>query len=639
MDVLTAVVRALLPEEVLQHRPAEVVASRVWQLIQANPNGTLRDEFERLLRLLNTRLGGLLLTGKAKPFQHHSIQPAEAVLTRMANSRNPARRQAFQALKRLIMLVVYGDTMDGEPNPLWSELGYPCVPIPEQTDDIRTWQPLALTGNQHLQADYIIVGSGAGGSVVAEALSERGFDVLVLEKGYDCPASRSGLNELAGFKRYFLNQGVLATRDLSVAILAGCAVGGGTTVNWTTCIRAPDSVIEEWRSEYRLSEWNCDLFDRLYSEVEQEIGVTGQVDVPNRPNALLAQGCERMGLDVKPTKRNVKNCNERCGPCMFGCPHGAKQSTPRTYLERAAKHGMRLLARANARQIISGDRVEGPYVGSDGKTYSLTAKAGRGIVVAAGALETPALLMRSLSHPQLGKNLRLHPTAVVIGMYADPVEPWRGAPQSVYSDTLLDMDGRGYGVLLETPALYPGMAASALPWQGREDHWNLLKRLRHSAAFIAIARDCGTGRVKLGRDGEPVFEYGLDKKSAKHLIQGMIMLLKMHFAAGALEAGMIHQSPLRFTREAFVDMEAGDMNLFRNLLDYAPGRLPLYSAHQMGTCRASGDPRLGVTDPIGKVWGTQNLYIADASLFPTAVGVNPMLTVMAVAKWVAAHIP
>lgn len=638
VDVLVAVARAMLPEEVLQHRPAEVVAARVWELIQANPNGTLRADFEQAIRFLHSSFGAFIFYGKTKPFTKYIPSEAESILKQMANSRSSIRRRVFQAFKRLIMLVAYGGTIEGSPNPLWKELGFPGAPRILSVSEKRKWQPLALNGEQTLNADYIIVGSGAGGSVVASALAERGLDVLVLEKGYDCPAAESGLNELEGMSRYFLNQGILTTRDLGITILAGSAVGGGTTINWTTCMRVPGQVFEEWQREHGLTEWNSELFDRLYDEVEKEMGITEQPDPPNRPNALLKRGCEVMGLEARPTKRNVSGCQRRCGFCTFGCPYSAKQSTPLTYLERAAQHGMQLLPRANVRQIID-DCVEGYYTGADGETYSFTARAGRAVVLAAGALETPALLMRSFRTPQAGRNLYLHPTAVVVGYYNQPVDPWEGAPQSMYCDTALNLDDRGYGVLLETPAMYPGIGAAALAWEGRNEHWDRMKRIRHSAAFLAIARDCSRGRVWLGKDGEPVFEYRLHKKTAKHLIQGMMLLLTVHFGAGAVEATTLHQPPASVTREQFAGVTQGETDWHAGLMNTAPNRLPLYSAHQMGTCRASGNRTKGVTDPTGKVWDTWNLYIADASLFPTSLGVNPMLTIMAAAKWVASNIP
>lgn len=638
LDVLTAIARAMLPEEVLQYRPAEVVAARVWELIQANPNATLRADFEQAIRLLHSSFGAFIFFGKTKPFTRYIPSEAESVLKQMANSRSPIRRRAFQAFKRLIMLVAYGDTIEGSPNPLWKELGFPGAPRILSVPEKRKWQPLALNGEQALNADYIIVGSGAGGSVVAAALAEQGFDVLVLEKGYDCPAAESGLNELEGLNRYFLNQGILTTRDLGITILAGSAVGGGTTINWTTCMRAPGQVFEEWQREHGLTEWNSELFDRLYDEVEKEMGITEQTDPPNRPNALLKRGCEVTGLEARPTKRNVNTCRQRCGFCTFGCPFGSKQSTPLTYLEWAAQHGMQLLPHANVRKI-SDDHLDGYYTGADGETYPFTARAGRAVVLAAGALETPALLMRSFRMPQAGRNLYLHPTAVVVGYYNQPVHPWEGAPQSMYCDTLLDLDGKGYGVLLETPAMYPGIGAAALAWEGRNEHWDRMKRMRHSAAFLAIARDCSSGRARLGKDGEPVFEYRLHKKTAKHLIQGMMMLLTVHFGAGAVEATTLHQPPVRVTREQFAALTRERSDWHARFLNTTPNRLPLYSAHQMGSCRASGNRAMSVTDPTGKVWDTRNLYIADASLFPTALGVNPMLTIMAAAKWVASNIP
>jgi choline dehydrogenase-like flavoprotein len=260
------------------------------------------------------------------------------------------------------------------------------------------------------------------------------------------------------------------------------------------------------------------------------------------------------------------------------------------------------------------------------------------VVVAAGGLETPALLLRSgLKHSALGKNLYLHPTTAVAGVYAETVRPWEGPPQTVLCETHAALDGN-FGARLEVAPAHPGLLALALPWHGARDHRRRMQQAAHVSTIIVLTRDASGGRVRVRRDGRAEIEYRPGARELAHMKRGLAAAVRVHVAAGAEEVITLHSRPQvliakNATPAAVEDYCAGVSSaaLDRNWST-------LFSAHQMGTCRMGADPGSSVCDEHGAVRGIGGLYVADASLFPASSGVNPMVTVMAVAKIVGEEV-
>jgi choline dehydrogenase-like flavoprotein len=247
------------------------------------------------------------------------------------------------------------------------------------------------------------------------------------------------------------------------------------------------------------------------------------------------------------------------------------------------------------------------------------------VVVACGAIETPRLLMRSgIAPPMTGKHLHLHPAVAIFGEFAEPVEPWHGPMQSVVCNEFSFLD-EAYGFKLEAVPAHPGLGALALPWQGREAHRAQMERMRYGATLIALVRDRGAGSVSA--DG---IRYALDPYDARHVRLGMERLSELLLAAGAQTVRSLHQRQLVL----HADAAAGEREAFFSALRSAPAganRMPVFSAHQMGTARMHRERTSGVVDGRGRLYGTDGVTIADASVFPAASGVNPMLTIMALA--------
>jgi choline dehydrogenase-like flavoprotein len=276
--------------------------------------------------------------------------------------------------------------------------------------------------------------------------------------------------------------------------------------------------------------------------------------------------------------------------------------------------------------------VEGTYADPQGERRPVRIVS-RKVVLAAGALETPAILTRSgLKSLHLGQHLFLHPTVAVTGLYPSPIESWKGPPQTVVCDEFSDLL-EGYGYRIEAAPAHPGLMSVGIPWASARAHRREMQRVRYAAPFIVLTRDSNSGRVRFTPTGQPYFEYRLGREEKKLIRHGMVRVAQMHHAAGAERIITLHTTPLAWDRESGVSIDKFCKEI--DAASTAPNRLPLFSAHQMGTCRIGSDQASAVCDGGGAVFGLSGAYVADASLFPASSGVNPMITIMALALHVA----
>ncbi len=392
------------------------------------------------LRALDSRAANALLGRGAVRLRDLSADRREAVLVSWATSRLSGRRTAFQTLKRLACFFAYADPGPaGVVNPLWARIGY--VPIEEPvTPDAPAIRPHEFSDGPAaavtLDADVAIVGSGAGGGVAAAALAAAGRDVIVIESGSYVPEAGMSPGELDGFDRLYLDHGLTATSDLGIAILAGSTLGGGTVVNWATCFAPPDWLRAEWTAEHGLEGFDGSETASDVADLRAELAFAPPPGIPPKDRAIL-EGASALGWATAPVLRDADGCGD-CGACGFGCRRGAKRSGPRVHLAKAARYGARFLVRARAERLLFEQGkvagLTGEVERADGSLISFTVGA-RQVVVAAGALRTPALFVASgIGHPALGSNLRLHPVAVVAGRMPWPVEMWRGTMQAASSN-------------------------------------------------------------------------------------------------------------------------------------------------------------------------------------------------------------
>lgn len=601
-------------------------------------------EFARLLDLLGSRALGATWLGPMRPVTALSPEEREAMLRRWSLSPIPVLRQGFLTLKKLAGMLFYGTSEPEAPNPNWAAIGYegPLALPPSSAPSLSVLVPEAdLT----LSCDTVVVGSGAGGGVVAGELAEAGEEVIVLEKGPYVDYAGFEQREAEALDRLYEQHGALVTRDGAVSVLAGSCLGGGTTINWAGSFRTPEDVLRQWAEEHAAPHFVSDAFRQGFEALEEALGVGTERGRHNPQNEALLRGCRALGLPVEDIPRNTRAPASEAewralGYSGLGDRLALKQGMAETYLRRAAAHGARLLADTEAEWIViqSGRAVglEAVHRGPGGRRHRVTVRARR-VVVAAGALHTPALLRRSgIEHPHLGRHLFLHPTVAVAARYGQPMQPWFGPMMSAVSNALTHLDGL-YGVKLETPPVHPGILALALPWRSGEQHKGVMAQAEHVGAFIVLTRDRDGGVVRLDRRGRPVLHYRLSAFDRAHLLRGIVEAARIHLAAGAEEVHFPHNAAPVFRREE------GEASLERLLAGiarwgWAPNRFPLFSAHQMGTCRMGGDASRHPVDPEGAVRGTRNLYVADASAFPSSSGANPMLSVQAIAHFTAQHL-
>ena len=623
-----------------------------------------------VLRVLESRLVNLLLTGRPVAFRDRTPADRERVLLGWATSRFPLRRSAFQAFRKLLTFLAYADPgPPGSPNPLHAAIGY-LPDRPPVTAQLAAIRPLDIHARPAgpgadepvtLEADVVVVGSGAGGGVMAAELSREGRSVVVVEAGPFLDEAHLPADEMDAYSRVYLNDGLLTTWDGAVTMLAGSGVGGGTLVNWMTCIAVPGEVRAEWARDHGIDGIDGAAFDEDVAVVERELGVAEAVVIPPKDGVIL-RGAGALGWEAAPIRRNATDCDD-CGSCPFGCARGAKQSTMRVHLTSAMAAGARIADRARVARVLveegravgieaavmlvdpaTGEPIDGP--GGDPlrpRTRRLIVRAAQ-VVVAAGALRSPAVLLASgLDHPGIGRHLRIHPVPVVAGLFDDPIDMWRGTMQAARSLQFGRSEGRRNGYVIESAPGHPGLIGLALPWEGTDAHANMLGRIRHIAPLIAITRDGGEGRVRLTGSGTARIDYRLDERGVATLRHALVSMGRIARAAGARQIVAVGTPPRWHGRDGFAPgQEDRSFVVFEDALrsfDFAPNRGSVFSAHQMGSVRmgaAVAEP----CDPDGRVRTRDGrvipgLYVGDGSLFPTAIGVNPMVTIMGLARRVA----
>ncbi len=492
----------------------------------------------------------------------------------------------------------------------------------------------ALTQDITLDADVAIVGSGAGGGTAAEILAKAGLKVVVLEEG---PLKRSAdfrMRESEAYPHLYQDSAARKTRDKAINILQGRCVGGGTTVNWTSSFRTPPATLAWWQREFGLTGFSVDDLAPWFAQMETRLSIGPWEVAPNANNEALARGAKRIGISASAIRRNVVGC-WNLGYCGMGCPTNAKQSMLVTTIPAALANGATLVTRVRARSVaLQGGRVsllEGNAMNAQGVAptpRSVRVRA-RAFVMAAGAIGTPALLLRSGvpdPHAILGKRTFLHPAVVSAALMPDRVDAFAGAPQTIYSDHFLEtqpIDGP-LGYKLEAPPLHPVLTAITLPDDGVA-HARWMQDFSRMQVLIALLRDgfhpdSQGGTVRLRDDGTPQLDYPLLPVLWDGARRALRSMAEIQFAAGAQTVMPVHAQGAAFTN--FADARAA-IDAFA----LQPLVTPVVSAHVMGGAPLGPDPKRAVVASSGRHHQVENLYVFDGSLFPTSIGANPQLSI------------
>lgn len=504
-----------------------------------------------------------------------------------------------------------------------------------QASGLRVHQASDVTRDHlQLEADAVIVGSGAGGAVSAYELAKRGFKVLVLEAGPYVPSKDFTENFTDSLDTLYQDHGSQSNSDGDLLVLQGACVGGSTVVNGCVCFRTPDFILQDWQRDFGLSELTAEELSPYFDEVEKNLAVhdNGEHEIPQH-GRLIRAGANRLGWSVKPLKRNIRQCG-LTGHCLSGCKTERKQSMLVTYLPWAAAHGAQIYADTRVEKIVTREGrasgVEATITRHDGSVAATLSVSAPRVILAAGAVQTPVLLLKNgLANRsgQVGKNFACHPSLYVPARYPEPVYPWRGAMLGVYVDEFLHPDKGGF-VLEDGGAGLVELTMAAEPGTGKP-FMDYMANAKYLAGLVTLIHDHNVGSIEW--DGErKKINYQLSNTDFPAMQRALKAAARLHLAAGASEVYVPASDQRVIRSEADIDSQVDG-------LENQPQHLRMVSYHPQGTCRMGADPDHSVVAANGQTHDVPGLYVADASLLPTSIIVNPQITVYALATRIARH--
>ncbi|KAF3322231.1 long-chain-alcohol oxidase FAO2-like protein [Carex littledalei] len=650
-----------------------------------------------ILWLLATRLGTFILCGfvcisRDFPFIYKfselPLAKRETILKKWSRETkyNPLR-MFFVVIKILSQYIFYTVTDEKSQNPTWEAIGYnlPTDPEHDLITEPQTNRPLekgiietihlesssilenlarknlnlatSSLGNRYcIQCDVVICGSGSGGGVAAAVLAKSGYKVVILEKGNYFTCKDYTSLEAPSMDEMYESGGILSTMDGKMMVLAGSTVGGGSAVNWSACIKTPFMVLQEWAQKRKLDLFTSKEYATAMDEVFARLGVTCKCEEEGFQNKVLRKGCEKLGLPVEYVGRNSLE-RHFCGSCSYGCRTGEKRGTDTTWLVDAVNYGAVILTGVKAEKFILMDNISG---GKKKRCAGVIAKSinphishrfeirANVTVSACGSLLTPPLMAASgLRNPNIGRHLHLHPVVFAWGYFPDTNPDLKGkvfeggiiTSLNKVETSLENLNSNSTPcAIIETPALGPGATATLLPWVSGLDMKQRMVRYSRTAHLLVLTRDHGSGKIV----SEGRIKYRLQDIDKENLKYGLRQALRILIAAGASEVGT-HRSDgqrlkCRGTGEKELEEFLDEVEVPRGPASKSEVWGLVSTAHQMGSCRMGVTEEDGAVDPNGESWEAEGLFVCDGSVLPSAVGVNPMITIQSVALCISKRI-
>ncbi|AKT42336.1 FAD-dependent oxidoreductase [Chondromyces crocatus] len=565
---------------------------------------------------------------RLRPFSALPLEQRMNLLSTWEQRRSPALRTALRALLIPLKLLHY------ERAEMFRHVG--CrIELPSIRDEHPRWLSQVMNGREvdedlDIECDVVVVGSGAGGAPVAHELAAKGHAVLLLEEGDFHRRSAFNARAARAHRLLYRDQGMtVSIGNLGIPIFSGKAVGGSTAINSGTCYRASEPTFASWREELGLpEEFSSKGMAPYYERVERMLQVA-----PANPLHLgaiapiIQRGADHLGLHHAPLLRNAPDCDGQ-GVCCFGCPTGAKRSTDVSYVPAALLKGAQLVTAAHVDHIdIIGGRARGvtatllgPHPHSTGGRRPRLTVRSRAVVVACGTLLSPLLLQRSgacRSSKMLGKNLSIHPASKVMAMFDERIEQWTGIPQGYTIDHFAEA-----GLMFEGSSVPLDIAAIGIPWTGKR-FTEMMERYPYLATFGFMIKDTSRGEVRAGLGGSPFIRYNMNRRDLELMQRGFTILSEVFQAAGARRVlPLIAGHDEVNTPEALAQLRSARIR---------PGDFEVTAYHPLGTCSMGLDPATSCIGPDHQTHDVSNLYVCDGSAVPTSLGVNPQLTIMAMA--------
>ncbi|KAK6460191.1 GMC oxidoreductase-domain-containing protein [Scheffersomyces coipomensis] len=497
--------------------------------------------------------------------------------------------------------------------------------------------------------DVIIIGSGSGAGVVAQTLCEEGFKSLILEKGKYYSNDELNFSDLEGYENLFQNGGIMATKNQQAFILAGSTFGGGSTVNWSACLRTPFKVRKEWYDDYGLEWAATDSYDKCQDYVWNKMGANHK-DIDHAiSNRTIIEGSEKLGYAGRPIEQNIGNHEgHNCGFCHTGCKFGVKQGSVNCWFKESANTGSKFMDQVRVLQII---HVGGKAVGvlcedtTTGVKFKITGP--KKFVVSGGSLNTPVILKQSgFKNKHIGRNLKLHPVSGLVGDFGKDVKTNSFAHPIMTSvcTEVDDIDGKAHGAKIETLLNTPFIQSVFTRWESSDQVRQELLNYNHRIILLLITRDKSSGTISYDpRRPEAIeVDYEVNKFDRDALHKSFLIGSDLLYIEGAKEIIMPQAWIPRFKsvkpkhERAITDKEYVEWRKAVEKIPFDYYGVPYGSAHQMSSCRISGKgPSNGALDLKGRLYECKNVYVADASVMPTASGANPMITTMTMSRYIA----
>ncbi|TVY14389.1 Long-chain-alcohol oxidase FAO2 [Lachnellula arida] len=624
-----------------------------------------------VLSALGTRAGSLILTGYTLPLHKQPIHIRQEILERWSQSYIPTLN-TFKKLMSQIAKACWLRT-----SPAYQKVsGFPQVPDHYEPGPHYEYEFMQFpTGSdpEIIETDVVIVGSGCGGAVSAKNLAEAGNRVLVVDKAYYYPPSQLPMTEENAGVHLFDNGGAIVTDDSTLTVISGSSWGGGGTINWSASLQTQDYVRKEWAQDRGLTFFETAEFQSCLDRVCHRMGVSTDYIRHNHGNEVLLEGSRKLGYHAKAVPQNTGGAEHYCGHCGMGCGAAQKQGPVVSFLPDAAAKSAKFMEGFQVHKVLFEDSNKTKAIGVEGEWVSRNSRGNvdgplserivrkvvikaKKVIISCGTLWSPVVLMNSgLKNWQIGRNLYLHPVNLLAAVFKEDVRPWEGGILTSVCTSFEDLDGHGHGVKIETTLMLPSMFLTLMNWTNGLEYKKNALNFRHMNGFISIARDRDTGRIYPDPiSGKPRIAYTPSAYDRAHIMEGLIASAKICYIEGATEIHPFIAGVKPFIRdpeEISVGTAGGDepdlgvsdprfrawLEELKRIGNKPPaGTFP--SAHQMGSNRMSANAKDGVVDVKGKVWGTENLYVSDASVFPSASGVNPMITNMAISDWISNNI-
>jgi choline dehydrogenase-like flavoprotein len=504
---------------------------------------------------------------------------------------------------------------------------------PEVKDEPVRWESQIMPGEEirevlELEAEVVVIGTGAGGAVVASELAEKNNAVVMIEEGDLFRRSAFTGRPLEMQRMLYRSRGFSASLgNVTILLPIGSAVGGTTLINSGTCFRTPRRELRRWRDEYGLSDFTPQQMEPYFKSVESIYQVkTADMKHVGKTGEIIARGADKLGYSHGPLARNAPDCDGQ-GVCCYGCPTDAKRSTNVSYVPRALNNSAYLLSGTRAdKLIIKNGEIAGIEARSV-KTGQLVRVKAPIVVLACGTLHTPLFLMKNRignSSGQLGRNLSIHPAGGACALTDELVDGHKTIPQGYMVDEFHEE-----GIMFEGAMVPMDLLASIVSHKGR-DLQLFMEQFRHLSMFGFMIQDTSRGRVYSLGGKRPFVRYNLNKTDLSKMIRGYAVVARLFLAGGARQiiAPIDKWKPI-----SSIDDLNSNLDKSLRALD-----LDISAYHPLGTCHMGDDPDCYVTDSYGEVYDMKNLFVCDGSVVPPAIGVNPQITISALAARTAEYI-